>query len=159
MAEAVAALSLAANIVQFIDFGGRVLSGSLKLYNSGPGSNRLGLANDTKVITQSLQRFIEGLNQPLEQSNSANEGPELSQTEIDLRSLAAHCMDIANELLGAIKKVELQGKGGKWTHSGRHLNMSLRKGKLRRSGSGLTRLGRRLLFIYWPASGTTAIIL
>lgn len=130
MAEAVAALSLAANIVQFIDFGGRVLSGSLKLYNSGPGSNRLGLANDTKVITQSLQRFIEGLNQPLEQSNSANEGPELSQTEIDLRSLAAHCMDIANELLGAIKKVELQGKGGKWDSFRAALKHVLAEGKI-----------------------------
>jgi len=51
MAEAIAALSLAANIVQFIDFGGKVLSGGLKLYKNGLGSNGLGEANNTKVIT------------------------------------------------------------------------------------------------------------
>lgn len=71
----------------------------------------LGDANDTKIITQSLQRLIEMLNKPLEQSDSTN---EVSQTEIDLRDLAAHCTDIANELLRAIAKVELQRKRGKW---------------------------------------------
>lgn len=107
MAEAIAALSLAANIVQFIDFGGKVLSCGFKLYKNGPGSTVLGEANDTKIITQSLQRLIEDLNQPLEQSDSTNEVIELSQTEIDLRNLAAQCVDIANELLNAISKVEL----------------------------------------------------
>ena len=110
MAEAIVALGLAANIVQFIDFGGKVLSGGLRLYKSG----RLGEANDAKIITQSLQRLIEMLNQPLKPSGSANEVTKLSQTEIDLRDLAAHCIDIANELLRAITKLELQGKRGKW---------------------------------------------
>jgi hypothetical protein len=130
MAEAIAALSLAANIVQFIDFGGRVLSGGLKLYNSGPDSKRPSSASDTKFITQSLQRLIEGLNWPLEQSDSTNEGTELSQTEIDLRSLAAQCKDIADELLKAIKKVELQGKGGKWDSFRAALKHVLAEGKI-----------------------------
>jgi hypothetical protein len=62
MAEAIAALSLAANIVQFIDFGGKVLSGGFKLHKNGPGGTVLGEVNDTKLITQSLQRLIEDLN-------------------------------------------------------------------------------------------------
>ena len=130
MAEAIAALSLAANIVQFIDFGSRVLSGGLKLYNRTPDSNGLGSANDTKFIIQSLQRLIEELNQPLEQSDSTNEVPELSQTEIDLRNLAAQCMVIANELLKAIKNVELQGKGGKWDSFRAALKQVLAEGKI-----------------------------
>jgi len=114
MAEAIAALSLAGTIVQFIDFGGKVLFGGLKLYQKRLGSNALSGMKDTKIITESLQRLIENLNQPLEESGPANEGSKLSQTEIDLRNLAAHCSDIAKELLRAIAKVELQGKRGKW---------------------------------------------
>ncbi|PMD28842.1 hypothetical protein L207DRAFT_574642 [Hyaloscypha variabilis F] len=114
MAEAIAALSLAGTIVQFIDFGGKVLFGGLKLYKNRLGSSALSEMKDTKIITESLQRLIEKLNQPLEESGPANEGSKLSQTEIDLRDLAAHCSDIAKELLRAIAKVELQGKRGKW---------------------------------------------
>ncbi|KAE9370087.1 hypothetical protein N431DRAFT_411184 [Stipitochalara longipes BDJ] len=109
MAEAIGALSLAANIVQFIDFGGKVLSGSLKLHKNG----WLSETNDTKIITKSLQQSIEMLNQPLKQSDSTSE-VKISQTEADLRNLATHCIEIANELIRAITKVELQGKRGKW---------------------------------------------
>jgi hypothetical protein len=114
MAEAIAALSLAGTIVQFIDFGSKVLFGGLKLYKNRLSSNALSEMKDTKIITESLQRFIETLNQPLEESDLVNEGAKLSQTEIDLRDLAVNCSDIAQELLKAITKAELQGKRGKW---------------------------------------------
>jgi hypothetical protein len=145
MAEAIAALSLAANIVQFIDFGGKVLSGGLKLYKNELGSNGLGEANDTKVITQSLQRLIEGLNQPLIQSNSTNEIASLSQTEIDLRNLAAHCVDLANELLRAISKVELQGKGGKWDSFRAALKHVLAEGKIEKIRQRLDKFRQEII--------------
>jgi len=77
------------------------------------GSKALSEMKETKIITESLQRFIETLNQPLE-LDPVNEDTKLSQTEIDLRDLAVNCSNIAKELLKAITKVELQGKKGKW---------------------------------------------
>jgi hypothetical protein len=132
MAEAIAALSLAGNIVQFIDFGGKVLFGGLKLYKNRLGSNALGEMKDTKFITESLQRLIETLNQPLEESDPVNEGTKLSQTEIDLRDLAVNCSDIAKELLKAITKVELQGKRGKWDSLRSALKHVLAEGRIER---------------------------
>ena len=145
MAEAIAALSLAANIVQFIDFGGKVLSGGFKLYKNGPDGTVLGEANDTKIITQSLLRLIEDLNQPLEQSDSTNEVIELSQTEIDLRNLAAQCIDIANELLNAIIQVEFRGKGGKWDAFRAALKHVLAEGKIEKIRQRLDRFRQEII--------------
>lgn len=145
MAEAIAALSLAANIVQFIDFGGKVLSGGFKLYKNRPGGTVLGEANDTKIITQSLQRLIEDLNQPIKQSDSPNGVIELSQTEVDLRNLAAKCIEIANELLNAISKVELQGKGGKWDVFRAALKHVLAEGKIERIRQRLDRFRQEII--------------
>jgi hypothetical protein len=111
MAEAIAALSLAANIVQFIDFGTKVLSNGYSLYKSGPGRNVRGENQEIKIITESLNQLVQGL---ASSKASTNPSSGVSQTEINLSKLAAQCSDIASELLRAVGKLDVQGKAGKW---------------------------------------------
>jgi hypothetical protein len=110
MAEAIAALSLAANIVQFIDFGTRVLSNGHSLYKSESGRKVLDDNQEIEIIAQSLNQLVQGLTS----SASTNPSSGVSQTEINLRKLAAQCSDIASELLRAVGKLDVQGKSGRW---------------------------------------------
>jgi hypothetical protein len=111
MAEAIAALSLAANIVQFIDFGTRVLSNGHSLYKSGSGRKVLDENQEIKIIAQSLNQLVQGLTSS---EASTNPSSGVSQIEINLRKLAAQCSDIASELLRAVGKLDVQGKSGRW---------------------------------------------
>jgi hypothetical protein len=111
MAEAIAALGLAANIVQFIGFGTKVLSTGHSLYKSGSGKKFLDENQEIKIITQSLNQLVKGLTSS---EASTNPSSSVSQTEINLRNLAAQCNDIASELLRAVGKLDIEGKSGRW---------------------------------------------
>jgi hypothetical protein len=111
MAEAIVAFGLAAGIVQFIDFGSKILSYGYRLYKIKSGAKVLDGTQDFDLITQSLQRVARGIAEPLQQDNSTR---EFSQTELDLRELAKRCNEVAEELLGAMDRIEFRNKAGKW---------------------------------------------
>lgn len=108
MAEALAALSLASNIIQFIDFGGKVLATGYKLYKNSFGGSDI---QEIKYVTTGFQRLVEGFSNCLHEDTSAK---KVSHVEADLRTLAKHCNDIAEELLAAVNKIDVQGRLGKW---------------------------------------------
>lgn len=112
MAEAIAALSLAANVVQFIDFGSKVLATTYRLrrcnMSDGSGSGQL---QDLKIITNSLRHLINGFTTSLKLERLTE---ELSQTEQNLLTLTKHCCDISEELLQAVTKLEGSSKLGTW---------------------------------------------
>lgn len=87
MAEGVAAFSLAANILQFIDFGARVVSNFWSFYKS----NRKEANNvpDFSAINADLQRVLSDLQLPYDDGSGG---------DIGLVELAKDCRCVAEEL-------------------------------------------------------------
>ncbi|KAH0559273.1 hypothetical protein GP486_004211 [Trichoglossum hirsutum] len=105
MAEAIAAFSLAANIVQFIDFGSNFASNVCKIYWSG--RDGAGEIPDLRKITDDLQEVLKGLQLP-----AGNDG-EIPGSERGIRQLAEQCQHVATELLNSLNKVSLPDKARK----------------------------------------------
>jgi hypothetical protein len=102
--DALSAVSLAATIVQFVDFSSKIVSKGYHLYKSADGAlPELGyVIRDLKSLNARLQY------------------PEISscltRDEQSLEDLSSQCSTIATELLGRLEKlsVEQNGRNRKW---------------------------------------------
>lgn len=72
MGESLIAFSLAANVVQFIDFGSRVATNFRTFYK--PASSQADEAPDVEAINTDLQGILKELQEPLLGSKSNNNG-------------------------------------------------------------------------------------
>ena len=106
MAEALAALGLAANIVQFIDFGGRILSEGYRLHKSkvSPSKNE-----ELESIALDLKKLHNELQSP---ESEISQAP--TPNDIQLQRLAEQCRDVCLELLAALEKMKSVDPSGKW---------------------------------------------
>jgi len=95
--EALAAISLIGNVVQFVDFSSKLVSGSVQLYRSAQGALEDNI--DTETATKHLLLLNHGLQ---DSATSAGDGP--------LKSLCGSCHAVATELLEALAKLKVQGK-------------------------------------------------
>ena len=107
MAEAVAALSVAANVVQFIDFSGKILSEGYRLHKS----QRVNSSKNEELekIALDLQRLRDEL-----QSREDETGLVPTPNDVQLQRLAGQCRDICIEILAALEKLKVVDKPGKW---------------------------------------------
>lgn len=100
MAEGLAAIGLAGNIIQFISFSFVLISKTKELHQSASGA--LHESVELSVVAQDIQTFSRNLN--------LKASPSKQLSEIALR-----CEAIAGELLGAIAKLQhksnLNGSG------------------------------------------------
>ncbi len=107
MAEAVAALGVAANVVQFIDFSGRILSEGYRLHKSqrvSPSKNE-----ELESIALDLQKLHDELQCP---ENDTYQAP--TPNDIQLQRLAEQCRGVCLELLAALEKMKVVDPPGKW---------------------------------------------
>lgn len=98
--ESIAALSLAGNMVQLIDFGCRLLSNSRTLYKSSEGV--LAEILELESIATSLRTLSEG---------RTSKSPQIASQSPDesiLVSLAQGCKDIADEFLQALDELRVK---------------------------------------------------
>ncbi|KAF2793356.1 hypothetical protein K505DRAFT_337878 [Melanomma pulvis-pyrius CBS 109.77] len=101
--EALAAVGLASNILQFIDFGCNLLAETRQIHSSTSG------ASDKNIeLEQTAEKLIH-----LSASISTIGLNRASALELRLRNMEAEIVKIANELLGAIDKIKLQTQHGK----------------------------------------------
>ena len=124
--EGLAALSVASNIAQFVDFGCRLFFETKELYNSSSG-----LANESmelENISQTLGRLSNGLMAKNSFGDPPSSGVRLDEIlhilpantktihgdEKDLISLAQQCQKVAEELSGALNQLRINGPGKKW---------------------------------------------
>jgi len=91
--EALAALSLASAVVQFVDFGSRLVSKTNNLRENGFSKE----GADIKAAATTLSR----LGDELKASFSAT-----SPEEEEMADLATRCEDIAGQLLAVMRKIE-----------------------------------------------------
>jgi hypothetical protein len=99
--ETLAVIGLVGNIVQFVDFGSRLISKSIQLYQSGDG------VLTENANTETAANHLIQLSNKLE--NAAN-----TTSDKALHALCRSCGVVAVELLGALDKLKVQGKKGKW---------------------------------------------
>ena len=104
--EGLAALSLAANILQFAEFASKIISKSQKIYESTSGftDEDAGLLD----ITKSLDELTTGLYTlpPVPDRSKA-----YSPDEKQLQTLAKSCRDAADKLTKALEKLKVEGAG------------------------------------------------
>ena len=127
--EGLAALGLASNMVQFVEFGCRLFSQSKDLYRSSSGL--LDEAVELDNITQSLSRLSDNL--IVEHKTSSHDsdielgdGVEhilpiqpakalgIDSGETDLVLIATDCKKVADELSEALSQLRVQNPRKKW---------------------------------------------
>jgi hypothetical protein len=99
MAEAFAALSIAANIAQFVDYAKQLILSGKEIYNSLDGARDEHQA--LKVITENIKNATDEF-----QSASCSSNP--SNDEVRFRKLAAECEPVADKLLAILKDLEVR---------------------------------------------------
>ncbi|XTI87333.1 putative WD-repeat protein [Cenococcum geophilum] len=99
--EIVAAIGLAGNIIQFVDFCGGLISKTAEIYKSGAGA--LVENVDIETATDDLALLSTTLQ---DSTNSAD--------DTALRELCQSCNIVAKKLLSALNKVKVRGKQQKW---------------------------------------------
>lgn len=112
--EGLAAVSLAGNILQFLDFVGTVVSKTREVYTSTTGGLRE--HEDIGIITKDLK----GLNGRLQTS-----------TDPVLDKLCTRCSEVAEELLVALARLAVKGKHNAYQSFRKTLKALWGKEKLR----------------------------
>lgn len=103
--EALAAVSLAGNILQFVDSTKKLISTARNFSVFGAKKENLELEG----LAQELQHFARRV--------SPSEVPQavtLSEEDEALKSLESQCLDITTELLGVLDSLKLKGDYNKW---------------------------------------------
>jgi hypothetical protein len=122
MLDPLTALSLASNIVQFIDFGTKLLAKGYELYESADGAS-VGNA-ELEFIARDLQKLNDRLKPPLSpKTNPTSSTP----SEAALRKLNDKCSGVADELINALTKLKVQGTSNRRWKSFRQALSSLWK--------------------------------
>jgi hypothetical protein len=102
MGEAIAAFSLAANIIQFVDFGGRLVSNVWSIHQNGQSG--FGEILDMEKTTEDLKLTLADLISPLESSQDKTDGQR------SLEELTEKCSQLASEMLSSLSKIGLSDK-------------------------------------------------
>ena len=101
------ALSLAANVIQFVDFGSKVFSRARELHESLDGA--VSINNNFECITKDLEEICAALTAP---ESYICEGA--SAPEVALVPLARSCQELGKEFLSVLQTLKLNCKNKKW---------------------------------------------
>lgn len=106
--EAFAALGLAGNIVQFVDFGCKLFANAQEIYSSASGSS--GRVRDAATIVGALNDLCKRLQErpPLAASSSGG-----LNTSLDL--LASECRQVALQLMDLLERIRTREPHSKWS--------------------------------------------
>lgn len=109
MLDPFSALSLAATIVQFVDFSSKIVSGAAELYRSAEGS----LTNNVELST--IVTDLSAISSGLEvHDRELSHEYEYSKDERALANLAVQCKDLADKLMDVLDDLSVKGSHKKW---------------------------------------------
>lgn len=112
--DPLSALSIAACVVQFVDFGTKVLKDGKELYNSADGA----LAENVDFATSSsrLQQLSTTLQDSLHQGTQGLQQGPLQERDAALENICYACMQISKELVSKLENLKVQdgSKHRKW---------------------------------------------
>lgn len=119
------ALSIAAAVVQFVEFSSRIISKGNEYHKSADGAlvenkELEAVATNVEELSARLHQSLDSkakraLKKNLERSsNSQNQDQPLSIEEQALRAVVDKCEVLATELLVALEQLKLSGRGSRW---------------------------------------------
>lgn len=105
--DALGALSIASAIITFLDFGGKLISDTRKIYKSADGALSSGL--DTEIIALDLLTLTQGLRRKLPENRRLGRQYSLGVGDDDeaLDRICGRCVVIADELTKKLNKLKL----------------------------------------------------
>ena len=106
--EPLSAVSLAGTIVQFLDFGIKLVAKTSEIYNSSEGAELRNIELD--AITQN---FV-SLNRRVRIRSHKICAFAISEDEMALESITAQCNKVGEELIDALQKAKVQGAHKRW---------------------------------------------
>ena len=107
MLDPLSALSLAAAIVQFVDYSTKIVLGAAEIHASATGS--LTKHVDLSSITTDLSGISDNL-----VIDDQDQSKTYSKDERALSGLATQCRDVANKLLTTLEDLNVKGPHKKW---------------------------------------------
>jgi len=129
--ETLAIIGIVGNIVQFVDFSGKLISKSTELYRSSEGA--LAENIDTETITNHLVLL-----------NNKLKGAATATGDSTLESLCKSCATTADALLAALDNVRVKGKQDKWKSMRKALRSVWSKEELAELGQRLAKFREEL---------------
>jgi hypothetical protein len=106
--ESIAALSLASNIIQVVEFSSRIISRGYELYQSADGRR------EEHVILDNAVKNLSALHSTLQNSGRSRSEDKLSMADKQLIKLQIESGMVAKELRELLQKVQLKKPNGKW---------------------------------------------
>ena len=134
------ALSIASAVVQFVDFGTKLVSKGIEIYKSADGV----LADHAEQL-EIFSRLAE-LSRGLSTSGAlSTTGKKLSPAEEALQEVTLECIRLADDFSGAIDKVKITGGNRKWKSFRQALKSVWRKEEIEERLVKLDRLRQQVL--------------
>ncbi|KUJ09002.1 uncharacterized protein LY89DRAFT_741301 [Mollisia scopiformis] len=104
MLDPVSAIGVAAAVIQFVEFGGHLLSDAYEIYTSPSGQKAEHVTNAT--LTKDMGQLARQVDQ---KSRSLSQHGQQSDSEAQLLKLCGECKNISNDLLAALGILRLRG--------------------------------------------------
>ena len=133
------AVSVAANIIQFIDFSYKLVTGASDIFQSANGC--LTQHEEVDIIAQSITRLHENI---VILSKTLLDVNALSKHDQELLPLREHCLIIGNELKSHLGKLRGPGSRSKWSSVRAALLSLLREKKTKELEDRLAKLQRQV---------------
>ncbi|MCJ1381965.1 hypothetical protein MMC17_005077 [Xylographa soralifera] len=139
MLDPFTALSLAGTVVQFVDFGNKLIKEGSELYHSASGA--LSVNAELENITVNLKAVTKKLETP---SPTNTRSTETTKETEALRSLAESCSEAADELLKVLEDLKVKGANRQWQSFRQALRSSHKKDQIRKIEKKLDKLQQML---------------
>ena len=105
--DPLSALGLASNVIQFVEFGCKLVSGAVEIYEARDGT--LAANSELGYIIEDLRDMSVSLG-----PGSQHQVSGLSKDETKLQELAISCKELADEFLLVLENLKVQGRHKRW---------------------------------------------
>jgi hypothetical protein len=117
--DPISAMGCAASVIQFVDFGRKLVSGSLEIYRSADGmsAEHVSIGDISKGLSELIIPLRARSDTRLDHVRNANKNrskEKLSVAEKELNRICKDCDDVAQQLLQELDKIRLHGRHRKW---------------------------------------------
>jgi hypothetical protein len=106
--EVLAAVGVASNIVQLLDFSCKLFSETRKVYSSGKSA-----VEDTEDVL-SITTRLRDLSEAISSDSLKRRGISKNSLDHELRSISRECTEAANSLIAALENVRIKGTPTIW---------------------------------------------
>ena len=106
--DPLSAVSLAGNIIQFVEFGSSLVHGSLDLYSSTDGASSVN--SELELLAEDLMGICTKLIRP----RKLMEERQLPKAELDLLRLSRSCITLGSQFVAVLEGLNVKGQNRKW---------------------------------------------